>query len=78
MSRADETNCDLAIRAVDDSGGKTPVAIKKASINGKDIIPVDNEIKGISLALGERMKIKVVLDKNELFAAEVKLYANRK
>lgn len=78
ISKVDETDCDLTLSCLDDSGGKTPVSILRAKINGKDFLPQGNEIKGFSLYLGEKVRFEIAVDRKDLFAAEVKIYANRK
>jgi alpha/beta superfamily hydrolase len=72
----DEEDAYFSLYALDDSGNKYPVEIQNCVINGNAVEVKDNEAK-IKLVHGQKMKIELTTDQEELFSGEVKIYAYR-
>ena len=73
----DESNCDLELYYLDDKGGKYIPNVTSAFINGNQIKIENNKIKNFSIQNGVRYKIEVNTDLDDLYACEVRIYANR-
>lgn len=72
----DEKDAGLTLFALDDSLNRYPVEIQHCTINGKEAKISNNEVK-FRLEHGEKMKIEMITDQEELFSGEVKIYAYR-
>lgn len=73
----DEKNCDLELYHLDDSGKKYKTKILKCIINGNEGYVDNGIIKGIELKNETKYKIEVIIDLNDYYTCEVKIYANR-
>lgn len=72
-----EDNCELDVKYLDDSNNKYDVDIKECYINDQSYEIKDGRVVGIKLVEGKRYKIKLVTGLTNLYAFEVKMYANR-
>ena len=73
----DENNCDLELYYLDDKGGKYTPNVNSAYINGNPVKIDNNKIKNFSIQNGARYKIEINTDLDDLYACEVRIYANR-
>lgn len=69
-------NCDLNIYAIGDSNDKEKVSILSARVNGSDIVVNDGAITNMQIADGEIYKVSCIIDREDLFASKVEIYAN--
>lgn len=73
----DESNCDLELYYLDDKGGRYIPNVTSAYINGNEVKIDKNRIKNFSIENGIRYKIEMNTDLDDLYACEVRIYANR-
>lgn len=73
----DESNCDLELYYLDDKGGKYIPNVNSAYINGTSVNIENNKIKNFSIQNGIRYKIELNTNLDDLYACEVRIYANR-
>lgn len=73
----DEKESYFSISGIDDSGNKYPVKIEKCKINGADCPIINQKEVKVELIHGQKMKIEMITDQDELFSGEVKMYAYR-
>lgn len=72
-----ENNCELEIKYLDDSNTKYNVDINSCTVNDKVHEIKEGRVVGIKLVEGNYYKIKLSTGLNDLYAFEVKMYANR-
>ena len=77
VSDFDEKDCQLELNLLDDSGARYPVMIESCKINGEDAVIEDNRFVKFSISHGQRIKMILVTDQDELFSGEVRVYAYR-
>ena len=75
-SNYEESNCTLEISYIDNTGYPYSPNIYSAKINGEDIVVTDGKLKNFKLSYG-KTKIELYTDIKELYAWEVKIYANK-
>lgn len=73
----DESDCEMSVRLIDDSGGKSKINIIGCKMNGISCEVKDNTIVGISLFKDRPARFELYTDLSRLFACEVNLYAYR-
>lgn len=73
----DEKDVRLELNLMDDSGARYPVLIEKCELNGIDVPIEDNRFIKFSIEHGERVKLVLITDQEEMFSGEVKVYAYR-
>lgn len=72
-----ESNCELELKYLDDSNTRYNVNISECKINDVPVDIVDGKLKNIKIEDGKKYKIEMKTDLRELYAFEVKMYANR-
>lgn len=77
VSDFDEKDCQLELNLLDDSGARYPVMIESCKINGEDAVIEDDRFVKFSISHGQRIKMILVTDQDELFSGEVRVYAYR-
>ncbi len=77
VSDFDEKEVRLELNLMDDSGARYPVLIEKCELNGIDVPIEDNRFIKFSIEHGERVKLVLITDQEEMFSGEVKVYAYR-
>lgn len=77
VSDFDEDEVRLELNLLDDSGNKYPVQIQKCEINNQEAIVENQRLVKFSIKHGERIKLVMITDQDELFSGEVKVYAYR-
>lgn len=77
VSDFDEKDCQLELNLLDDSGARYPVMIESCKINGEDAVIEDDRFVKFSIIHGQRIKMILVTDQDELFSGEVRVYAYR-
>lgn len=77
VSDFDEDDVRLELNLMDDSGSRYPVKIEKCLINGNDGEIEEDRLVKFSIKHGEKIKIELVTDQEEMFSGEVKVYAYR-
>ena len=75
-SNYEEDNCTLEIKYIDNAGYPYIPQIYSAKINGKDIDIINGQLNKFKLAYG-KTKIELDTDIKDLYAWEVKIYANK-
>ncbi len=77
VSDFDEDDAHLELNLMDESGARYPVKIEKCTVNGKDAeVEVGQSVK-LAIKHGERVKMVLITDQEEMFSGEVKVYAYR-
>lgn len=77
VSDFDESDVRLELYLLDDSGNKYPVEIQDCDINGNKAVVENQKQVKFSIKHGERIKLVMITDQEELFSGEVKVYAYR-
>lgn len=77
VSDFDEEDCQLELNLLDDSGARYPVMIESCKINGEDAVIEENRFVKFSINHGQRIKMILITDQDELFSGEVRVYAYR-
>ena len=77
VSDFDESDVRLELYLLDDSGNKYPVEIQDCAINGNKAVVENQKQVKFSIKHGERIKLVMITDQEELFSGEVKVYAYR-
>ena len=72
-----ENNCDLELYYLDDKGGKYIPNVTSAYINGNPARIDNNKIKSFNIQNGVNYKVEINTDLDDLYACEVRIYANR-
>ena len=72
-----ENNCDLELYYLDDKGGKYIPNVTSAYINGNLARIDNNKIKSFNIQNGVHYKVEINTDLDDLYACEVRIYANR-
>ena len=73
----DEEDCELELYYLDDSNVKYKLNILECLINGEKVNTINGKAVNMKLHIG-KTKIELITDIKELYACEVKIYANRK
>lgn len=73
----DEKEAYFSINGIDDAGNKYPVKIEQCRINGVEWPVLSRKEVKIELIHGQKMKIEMITDQDELFSGEVRIYAYR-
>ncbi len=73
----DENNCDLELYYLDDNGTKYVPKINSCLINGAPGVVENEKIVGLEIKKSVRYKIELNTNLNDIYACEVKIYANR-
>lgn len=70
-----QSKCDLELNLLDDAGNNYPVQIISAKVNGMIYDAKKNVIVGFPIITNQSNTVEIVVDQNELFSGEVKIYA---
>lgn len=73
----DESNCEMELFYLDDNGSKYKTNIKKCILNGEEYTVENNLVKNIKLEKNKKYKFELDTNLDDIYACEVKLYANR-
>lgn len=73
----DDDNCELELYYLDDKGGKYLARIIRCFINGQPAYVENNRIKNFAIRNNTRYRIDIQTDLDDIYACEVKVYANR-
>ena len=73
----DEDNCELELFYLDDHETKYITSINKCILNGQEYEIENNIIKNIKLEKGKKYKFELETELDDIYACEVKIYANR-
>lgn len=72
-----ENDVSLELFSLDEGGNKYPVVIENCTLNGNELVIVNTTKVKFSIKKGDRVKLEMVTDQNELFSGEVRVYAYR-
>lgn len=72
-----EKNVTFELNALDESGAREAVKIWSCTINGKEIPVVNDRYVCFGIEHGQRIRIEMITDQDEMFSGEVKVYAYR-
>ena len=72
-----EEDVSLELNALDESGSKEPVKIWNCKVNGEKAVVIDNRYVKLKIKHGERIRIEMITDQEEMFSGEVKVHAYR-
>lgn len=72
-----EEDASLELYALDESGTKEKVKIINCLINGIKATVINNDCVKLKIKHGERIRIEMITDQEEMFSGEVKVYAYR-
>lgn len=73
----DVDNCELEINYLDDSGNRYKTEINNCKINGEEAEVKEGKVVSFNLKNGSKYKFEYEANLNDLYACEVKVYANR-
>ena len=73
----DEDNCELELYYLDDNNVKYKPYIISCNVNGENVEVINGKINSFHIKNGVRYKIELDTDLDDIYACEVKLYANR-
>jgi len=74
----DEDEATFEMNALDEGGNRYPVMLDKVMLNGEVATVKDGHIVLLTLKHGEKYKLELTTDQEDLFSGEVKVYAYRK
>lgn len=77
VSFYDKKNCELELYYLDDSGTKYAIAITNCLVNGTETDISDGKAVNFELLNGKKYKFELTTNLKDLYACEVKIYANR-
>lgn len=77
ISDFDEEKVSLTLYSLDEAGNKYDVLIKEAKVNNLEVDVDEQNFINFKISKGNRYKVEVVTNQDELFSGEVKLYAYR-
>ena len=72
-----EMDVSLELFALDEGGGKYPVKIEKCTLGREELSIINEKEVKFSIIKGQRVKLEMITDQEELFSGEVKVYAFR-
>ena len=72
-----ENECTLELKLLDDVGTSYPINIIESKVNGVSIEPKKNVIGKFPIKENQLNTIEIIVDQNELFSSEVKIYAHK-
>jgi hypothetical protein len=78
ISDYDEDEATFEMNALDEGGNRYPVMLDKVMLNGEVATIKDGHIVLLTLKHGEKYKLELTTDQEDLFSGEVKVYAYRK
>lgn len=77
VSDFSEEDATLELNIMDEAGSREAVKIWSCIINGEDAKVVNNRYVKFKIERGQRARIEMVTDQEEMFSGEVKVYAYR-
>ena len=76
VSPEEVSNAEIEFYYLDDNNKQYKPTIKSAIINGVEYEVTDNKITGFSMNKNDRIKAEIETDLKDIYACEVKVYAN--
>lgn len=77
VSDFSEEDASFEINALDESGSREAVKIWSCTINGEDKKVINDRYVRFRIKRGQRIRIEMITDQEEMFSGEVKVYAYR-
>ena len=73
-----QNDCEIQILSIGDSNDAEKVLVESALVNGKPVSVMHGRIVHLSIEAGEEYKVSCIINRKDLFASKVEMYAYKK